>query len=94
MKLCLVGGAEQPNAAQFAWTERRAPEPDQMSRFGELSGAHTLRRAQLINFGGASSFGNRGDQIDKVFHALFMLNLIFLDCEDARKQSQNEEKSK
>jgi hypothetical protein len=30
----IVGGAEQPNAEPFAWTEGRAPEPDQMACFG------------------------------------------------------------
>ena len=46
-KLCLVGGAEQANAAPFAWTKWWAPEPDQMACFGELSGAHCLRRRAI-----------------------------------------------
>ncbi len=62
------------NAVPFVWTERRAPEPDQMAGFGELSGAHCLRGAQFIDFDGASSFGNRGDQIGEVFHG-FLLSL-------------------
>ena len=71
---CLVSGAKQANAAPFAWTERRAPEPGQMACFGELSGTHCLRRAQFIDFGGASSFGNHGDHICEVFHG-FLLSL-------------------
>jgi hypothetical protein len=45
-----------------------------MACFGELSGAHGLRGAQFIDFDGASSFGNRGDQIGEVFHG-FLLSL-------------------
>jgi hypothetical protein len=45
-----------------------------MAGFGELSGAHCLRGAQFIDFDGASSFGNRGDQIGEVFHG-FLLSL-------------------
>jgi hypothetical protein len=39
VKLCLVGGAEQPNAAPFARTERRTPEMVEQS----LSGPGKLR---------------------------------------------------
>jgi hypothetical protein len=45
-----------------------------MACFGELSGAHCLRRAQFIDLDGASSFGNRGHQIGEVFHG-FLLSL-------------------
>ena len=55
MQLCLVGGAEQPYAPPFAWTERRTPEPDQMASFGEFRGVHCLRRTHCIHFGGAES---------------------------------------
>ena len=73
-KLCLVGARNSPMLRHSPGPSGGRQSRTKWPALASSAAAHCLRRAQFIDFDGASSFGNRGDQIGEVFHG-FLLSL-------------------